>query len=71
MQGVTSRETHFHVTVISDAIEGKSQPARHRMIYSLLKEEMAVAEGIHALQLKTRTVAEEERAREKEASLAG
>ena len=37
------------------------QPARHRMIYSLLKDEMAQEGGIHALQLKTRTPEEEER----------
>lgn len=42
------------------------QPARHRMIYSLLSEEMAAAGGIHALQLRTRTVEEHERARAKE-----
>lgn len=37
------------------------QPARHRMVYALLKEEMAREGGIHALQLRTRTVEEEER----------
>lgn len=42
------------------------QPARHRMVYALLKEEMAQEEGIHALQLKTMTPAEEEREMEKE-----
>lgn len=37
------------------------QPARHRMVYALLGEEMAREGGIHALQLKTMTPAEEER----------
>lgn len=42
------------------------QPARHRMVYALLKEEMAQDGGIHALQLKTKTPAEEEREKERE-----
>ncbi|KAL8865611.1 MAG: hypothetical protein Q9174_006797, partial [Haloplaca sp. 1 TL-2023] len=37
------------------------QPARHRMVYTLLKEELEREGGIHALQLKTRTPEEEER----------
>jgi len=32
------------------------------MVYSLLKDEMAAEGGIHALQLRTRTLQEEERA---------
>lgn len=66
MKGVTSKETHFRVVITSEKFEGKMQAARHRMVYALLKEEMAREEGIHALQLKTRTVAEEERERAKE-----
>jgi stress-induced morphogen len=46
------------------------QPARHRMVYALLKDEMAKEGGIHALQLKTRTPEEEERAKQKEAEAA-
>jgi acid stress-induced BolA-like protein IbaG/YrbA len=42
------------------------QPARHRMVYGLLKEEMAREGGIHALQLRTKTPEEEERIREQE-----
>jgi BolA protein len=42
------------------------QPARHRMVYALLKDELAAEGGIHALQLKTRTVEEEEKAKAKE-----
>ena len=42
------------------------QPARHRMVYALLKEEMARDGGIHALQLRTRTPAEEARDVERE-----
>jgi stress-induced morphogen len=61
MQGVTSRETHFRVYITSDAFKGKMQPARHRMIYTLFKDEMAQEGGIHALQLRTRTPEEEEK----------
>ncbi|EPS31022.1 BolA-like protein [Penicillium oxalicum] len=67
MQGSTSKETHFHVTIVSDAFESKMQPARHRMVYALLKEEMAQEGGIHALQLKTKTPAEEQREKERKA----
>jgi len=36
------------------------------MVYALLKEEMAREGGIHALQLRTRTPAEEQRELERE-----
>jgi len=57
----TSKETHFRVVITSDAFKSKMQPARHRMIYGLLKDEMAREGGIHALQLRTSTVEEEQR----------
>ncbi|KAJ6104051.1 BolA-like protein [Penicillium sp. IBT 18751x] len=66
MEGVASKETHFHVTITSDAFEKKMQPARHRMVYALLKEEMSQEGGIHALQLKTQTPAEETRQKERD-----
>lgn len=68
MQGSTSRETHFRLVVTSEAFKSKMQPARHRMVYALLKEELEREGGVHALQLRTRTTEEEERqlAREKE-----
>jgi len=59
MADSTSQETHFRVYITSDAFAGKSQPARHRMIYALLKDELAKAGGIHALQLRTRTTQED------------
>ncbi|KAL2352937.1 bola protein [Cryomyces antarcticus] len=68
MQGVQSKETHFRVVITSDAFKGKMQPARHRIVYNLLKEELAAAGGIHALQLRTRTSEEEERSKASEAS---
>lgn len=55
------------VTITSSAFESKMQPARHRMVYALLKEEMSREGGIHALQLKTKTPAEEQREEEREA----
>ncbi|PSN69904.1 bola-like protein, partial [Corynespora cassiicola Philippines] len=65
MQGVTSKEVHVSAVITSEAFKGKMQPARHRMVYSLLKDEMAQEGGIHALQLKTRTPEEEERQKQK------
>ncbi|KAI0126738.1 bola-like protein [Xylariales sp. AK1849] len=62
MAGSTSQETHFRMVITSEAFKSKMQPARHRMIYALLKDEMAKEGGIHALQLRTRTPEEEERA---------
>lgn len=68
MAGNVSKETHFRVVITSQAFKSKMQPARHRMVYALLKDEMAKEGGIHALQLRTRTPEEEERqlARERE-----
>ncbi|KAL4757515.1 BolA family protein [Aspergillus foveolatus] len=66
MQGSTSKETHFHVTITSSAFQSKMQPARHRMVYALLKEEMSREGGIHALQLKTKTPEEEQREKERQ-----
>lgn len=65
MAGSTSSETHFRVVITSEAFKGKMQPARHRMVYGLLKEEMSKEGGIHALQLRTRTEEEEKRETEK------
>ncbi|KAJ8125254.1 hypothetical protein O1611_g8386 [Lasiodiplodia mahajangana] len=48
MQGSTSRETHFRVVITSEAFRSKMQPARHRLVYGLLRNEMAAEGGIHA-----------------------
>ncbi|KAL9580788.1 MAG: hypothetical protein Q9212_004285 [Teloschistes hypoglaucus] len=61
MVGSVSKETHFRLVITSEAFKSKMQPARHRMVYTLLKEELEREGGIHALQLKTRTSEEEER----------
>src|SRR5436309_14835528 len=71
MEGSTSKETHFRLVgprdeqklwltifslnIVSDAFKSKMQPARHRMVYALLKEELDRPGGIHALQLRTKT----------------
>lgn len=70
MAGSTSRETHFRLVITSESFKSKMQPARHRMIYTLLKDEMAQEGGIHALQLRTMTPEEEERQRAREADQA-
>jgi BolA-like protein 1 len=65
MVGVTSKETHFALNVVSEEFRSKMQPARHRMVYSLLKEELDREGGIHALQLRTKTPEEEEKLKAK------
>ncbi|MEG3619976.1 BolA family protein [Magnetovibrio sp. PR-2] len=49
-------ESHFAVTVVSTAFEGKNRVQRQRMVYAALAEEMAGR--IHALELKTLTPGE-------------
>ncbi|KAI8629715.1 bola protein [Xylariaceae sp. FL1651] len=66
MQGSTSSETHFRLVITSEAFRSKMQPARHRLVYGLLRDEMAADGGIHALQLRTMTPEEEERQKAKE-----
>lgn len=61
MAGNTSTETHFRLIITSESFKSKMQPARHRMIYTLLKDELAAEGGIHALQLRTMTPEEEQR----------
>lgn len=61
MEGSVSSETHFRLMITSEAFKSKMQPARHRMVYALLKEELERSGGIHALQLRTRTPEEEEK----------
>lgn len=51
-------ESHFRIEIVSDKFgEIKGQPNRHRLVYSLLKEEMT-DKGVHALQLKTKAPSE-------------
>ncbi|KAL3508324.1 hypothetical protein ACH5RR_027725 [Cinchona calisaya] len=49
-------ETHFNVQVVSEDFEGKSLVKRHRLIYSLLQEELQ--NGLHALSIVAKTPSE-------------
>ncbi|XP_042062336.1 sufE-like protein 1, chloroplastic/mitochondrial [Salvia splendens] len=51
-------ETHFNVEVISEGFEGKSLVKRHRMIYSMLQDELQ--SGLHALSIVAKTPSEAE-----------
>lgn len=50
-------ESHFRMVIISDAFKGMTLPARHRTVYKLLDDEIKIS-GVHAIQLKTKTVEE-------------
>ena len=54
--GVRSNESHFSVTVVSEAFAGMTPIKRHRMVYAILQKEFD--DGLHALQLSTKTPAE-------------
>jgi len=49
-------ETHFRIHIVSSAFEGKSRVERHRMINTILADDLAG--GIHALALKTQAPGE-------------
>eukprot|EP00168_Porphyra_purpurea_P016651 TRINITY_DN546_c0_g1_i2.p1 TRINITY_DN546_c0_g1~~TRINITY_DN546_c0_g1_i2.p1 ORF type:complete len:181 (-),score=30.91 TRINITY_DN546_c0_g1_i2:260-745(-) len=49
-------ETHFRLSVTSDAFEGVSRVGRHRKVYGLLADELS--ERVHALSITTQTPAE-------------
>ena len=46
-------ETHFKLLVVCKAFAGKSLIDRHRMVYSLVDQELK--DGVHALALQTYT----------------
>ena len=50
-------ETHFDVTIVSEAFAGMNRVARHRLVYETLAEE--IAGGVHALALRTLIPAED------------
>lgn len=58
-------ESHFRLRIVSSAFAGKPQPERHRMVYNLLKDELQSQNGIHALQMSTKTPEEVARAAQK------
>lgn len=49
-------ETHFNVKVVSQEFQGKSLVKRHRLIYSLLQDELQ--NGLHALSIVAKTPSE-------------
>ncbi|SDW64950.1 BolA family protein [Nitrosomonas oligotropha] len=49
-------ESHFKVTIVSGAFQGKMLVARHRMVNQILADELA--QSIHALVLHTMTMEE-------------
>jgi stress-induced morphogen len=49
-------ETHFTVTIISNAFVGRSRVERHRMVYDVLAQE--IAGPVHALAVKAATPSE-------------
>ncbi|KAJ1653970.1 BolA domain UV induced protein Uvi31 [Dispira simplex] len=57
MRGVTSKETHFRVTIVSNQFESLRPLQRHRVVYQVLQSELDA--GLHALSLKTHTPAED------------
>ncbi len=46
-------ETHFNVTIVSAAFNGRTRVERHRLVTAALREE--IGNPIHALALKTLT----------------
>jgi BolA protein len=50
-------ETHFMVTIVSDAFAGLGRVARQRLVYEILAEE--IQGPVHALSLTVRTPAED------------
>ena len=52
-------ESHFSVTIVSQAFEGKSRVQRQRLVYQAISEEMS--ECIHALSLQTLAPSEEKK----------
>lgn len=50
-------ETHFDLTVVSESFAGIQLLKRHRMVYSLLSQELA--DRVHALSMKTKTAQED------------
>jgi BolA protein len=49
-------QTHYRIHIVSESFVGKGKVERHRMVYGLLKDELAA--GVHALALHTRAPGE-------------
>lgn len=55
MDGRSSEESHFRLHIVADAFDGMSLVKRHRLVFTMLAEEM---EHIHALNIEAWTTAE-------------
>lgn len=53
-------ETHFRIVIVSDAFHGRNRVERQRLVYGTLSQELT--DSVHALQLTTRTPAEDDAA---------
>ncbi|AAS52316.1 ADR397Cp [Eremothecium gossypii ATCC 10895] len=53
-------ESHLRLEVVSEQFSGMALPKRHRLLYTLLDDEIK-HHGVHALQLTTRTPEEHDR----------
>ncbi|KAJ0508607.1 putative BolA protein [Helianthus annuus] len=56
VRGSNNGETHFELKVVSKEFEGKSMVKRHRLVYSLLADELE--NGLHALSIDAKTPTE-------------
>ncbi|MFS7985219.1 putative BolA protein [Helianthus anomalus] len=56
VRGSNNVETHFELKVVSKEFEGKSMVKRHRLVYSLLEDELE--NGLHALSIDAKTPTE-------------
>ncbi|MFS7961249.1 putative BolA protein [Helianthus anomalus] len=56
VRGSDNGETHFELKVGSKEFEGKSMVKRHRIVYSLLEDELE--NGLHALSIDAKTPTE-------------
>jgi BolA protein len=55
--GHAGGETHFNVRIVSNAFAGKSRVERQRLVYAVLKDELATQ--VHALALVTKAPGED------------
>ncbi|KAH0588893.1 hypothetical protein H2248_004682 [Termitomyces sp. 'cryptogamus'] len=53
---IMTENLDFSVQIVSDAFKEKTTMQRHRLVYSVLSEELA--QGLHSLSLRTRTTDE-------------
>ena len=51
MHSGPATDSHYKLTIVSDAFEGKRAVARHQMVYRILADELAGS--VHALALHT------------------